>query len=306
MLFVCKSTASALTAGQTLPSVSDMFGLQLYKETMETLKCSGSDRFHSEKPVFKRNPKTRTFLSYMCFAPILPCCPMGWMSRKSLAVRRNASFLATLCSLFCLFVCLFTQDFSARLNLLSVWATSQTLSVREGCKEKENLSLSRHAEAESAKKHRAIRWDIVNILQSLYPWAIAWTASHRVMVSYGNCRQSFWSYTIFLEGVCRTSLYGSELVWVFIYTHFPEFYFIGEYLHCSPLAYSMLKSIFYHPVVFPFQWHNFVWTLSRSSHTKLLLYAKITLNINPFQLQLKFIIYSNFINEESVQYLQSN
>lgn len=212
-----------------------------------------------------------------------------------------------LCALFfCLFVCLFTQGFSARLNLLSVWATSQTLSVREGCKEEENLSLSRHAEAESAKKHRAIRRDIVNILQSLYPWAIAWTASHRVMVSYGNCRQSFWSYTIFLEGVCRTSLYGSELVWVFIYTHFPEFYFIGEYLHCSPLAYSMLKSIFYHPVVFPFQWHNFVWTLSRSSHTKLLLCAKITLSINSFQLQLKFIIYSNFINEESVQYLQSN
>lgn len=51
-------------------------------------------------------------------------------------------------------------------------------------------------------------------------------------------------YTIFLEGVCRTSLYESELVWVFIYTHFPDFYSIGEYLHCSPLTFSMLTNNF--------------------------------------------------------------
>lgn len=93
--------------------------------------------------------------------------------------------------------------------------------------------------------------------------------------------------TIFLEGVCRTSLYESELVWVFIYTHFPEFYFMGEYLHCSPLAFSMLRRIFYHPVVSPFQCHNFVWTLSHCSTT----HAKITFSINQFQLQVKFIIY---------------
>lgn len=95
------------------------------------------------------------------------------------------------------------------------------------------------------------------------------------------------AYTIFLEGVCRTSLYESELVWVFIYTHFPEFYFIGECLHCSPLAFSMLTSLIYHPEVFPFHCHDFVWTLSHSSHTKLLLHAKITFSINKFQ----FIIY---------------
>lgn len=117
------------------------------------------------------------------------------------------------------------------------------------------------------------------------------------------------AYTIPLEGVCRTSLYESELVWVFIYTHFPEFYFTGEYLHCSSLAHSMLKGVFYHPVVFPFQCHSFVWTLSNSSHTKLLPHAKITkitLSINQFLLQVKFIIYLNFIDEEPVQYLQSN
>lgn len=99
------------------------------------------------------------------------------------------------------------------------------------------------------------------------------------------------AYTIFLEGVCRTSLYESELVWVFIYTHLPEFYFIGKYLHCSPLTFLMLANIFCHPVVFPFQCHNFVCTLSPSSHTRLLLHAKITSSINQFQLQLKFIIY---------------
>lgn len=68
------------------------------------------------------------------------------------------------------------------------------------------------------------------------------------------------AYTIFLEGVCRTSLYESELVWVFINTHFPEFYFIGECLHFSPLAFSILTSLIYHPEVLPFHCHNFVWT----------------------------------------------
>lgn len=193
--------------------------------------------------------------------------------------------------LFLLFVCLFVYSALQRqvISSVSTNITNPSHWDKAG-RNKKSLSLSRHAEAGSAKKHRAIRWDIVNILQSLYPWAIAWTASHKVMVSYGNCRRSFWSQ-YFLKVCAGQVCTNQSLFGVFIYTHFPEFYFMGEYLHCSPLAFSMLTRIFYHPVVSPFQCRNFVWTLSHSSHTKVLLHAKITVSINQFQLQVKFIIY---------------
>lgn len=93
-----------------------------------------------------------------------------------------------------LFVCLFVYSVLQCQVIYSVSVINVTNPLCERRLVRRRKSLPEQTcRGRKCKKHRVIRQDIVNILQSLYPWAIAWTASHKVMVSYGNCRQSFWS-----------------------------------------------------------------------------------------------------------------
>lgn len=117
---------------------------------------------------------------------------------------------------YALFICFFSTSVPGS---ISVSVNNVTNPVKERWLVGRRTSLPEQTcWGRECKKHRVIRWDIVNILQSLYPWAIAWTASHKVMVSHGNCRWSFWSQHIqyFLK-VCAGQVCTNQSLFGFLF-----------------------------------------------------------------------------------------